>query len=415
MSAPGRMRLSPDQSKWLREGPLGKLLDVLDGNGEEARVVGGAVRNALFGFPRSEVDIATTAEPKTVVERVTAAGFKAVPTGIEHGTVTAVADGEPFEITTLREDIETDGRHAVVRFGRDWAKDAARRDFTINAFSLARDGTVHDYCDGLADIAAKRVRFIGDADRRIAEDYLRVLRFFRFFAAYDEGEPDRDSYLATARARDRLAQLSRERVRAEVLKLLAAPRAFDAMTAMADTGIYDRVFANAPELPALGKLAAIERSHGLKPDAVRRLAAVGVRIEEDAERLRERLRLSNDEYRRLASMADGWRQLSPVQGDAHAREVLYRIGADSYRDRVLLAFAHADPAEQGWDELLTLPERWTPPRFPLAAKDFIERGIEKGPALGRALANAENAWIAAGFPDDPQSLADIAATAFRSG
>lgn len=408
--AAAQKQLDADQVAFLRQKPLADVLTVLNGGGEETRVVGGAVRNLLLGLPLSEIDLASTAEPKTVIARVSAAGFKAVPTGIEHGTITVVAEGRPFEVTTLREDVETDGRHAVVRFGRDWKRDAERRDFTINAMSLGCDGTVNDYCGGLKDIAKRCVRFIGEPDQRIAEDYLRVLRFFRFFAAYGEGEPDAQGYLSCARARDRLSQLSRERIRAEILKLLAARRASEAMIAMADAGIYDRVFANAPELPALTRLMLIEASLEIEPDPVRRLAAVAVRIAEDAAHLRERLRLSNGEYKRLASMADRWWQLTPLSGESYARETLYRIGAEEYGDRALLSFAHAEAslADEAWGALLSLPARWTPPGFPLAADDFIRRGVEKGPRLGKALAAAEAAWIAAGFPEDAGALESIA-------
>jgi poly(A) polymerase len=404
--------LAADQAAFLQEKPLADVLAALNAGGEETRVVGGAVRNLLLGLPLTEIDLATTAQPKTAIDRVTAAGFKAVPTGIEHGTVTVVADGKPFEVTTLREDVETDGRHAVVRFGRDWKKDAERRDFTINAMSLGSDGVVHDYCGGLADIEQHRVRFIGNADQRIAEDYLRVLRFFRFFAAYGEGEPDRDGYLACARARDKLDKLSRERIRSEILKLLAAKRAPEAMTAMADTGIYDRIFANAPELPTLAKLALIEQSNEIAPDAVRRLAAVAVRLHDDADTLRERLRLSNEEYKRLASIGDRWWRLNPGSGEVYAKETLYRIGAEEFADRALISFAHSDAslADEGWGALLSLPQRWTPPRFPISADDFIQRGIEKGPKLGKALAAAEAAWIAEGFPEDAETLKKIADT-----
>jgi tRNA nucleotidyltransferase/poly(A) polymerase len=253
------------------------------------------------------------------------------------------------------------------------------------------------------------VRFIGDADQRIAEDYLRVLRFFRFFAAYAEGEPDRESYAACARARDKLGALSRERIRAEILKLLSARRAPEAMVAMADTGIYDRVFANAPELPALAKLALIEQSNEIAPDAVRRLAAVAVRVDEDAMHLRERLRLSNEEYKRLVSISDRWWQLTPARGETYARETLYRIGAEEYADRALISFAHsgASLADEKWGALLSLASRWTPPRFPLSADDFMKRGVEKGPKLGKALAAAEAAWIAANFPEDAAALKKI--------
>lgn len=414
-ASPAQRKLAAEDAAFLKEKPLSDVLAVLNGEGEETRVVGGAVRNLLLGLPVTEIDLATTAAPKAVIDRVTAGGFKAVPTGIEHGTITVVAEGKPFEVTSLREDVETDGRHAVVRFGRDWKKDAERRDFTINAMSLSSDGTVHDYCGGLADIEARRVRFIGDADRRIAEDYLRVLRFFRFFAAYGEGEPDAQGYVACARARPKLGALSRERIRAEIMKTLAARRADDAMTAMADAGIYDAVFANAPELPALSRLMLIEQSLEIETDAVRRLAAVAVRIDEDAMHLRERFRLSNEEYRRLYSMADRWWQLAPSSGEAYAKEMLYRIGPEEYADRALISFAHANVslADEQWGALLSLPKRWSAPKFPLSADDFIKRGVEKGPKLGRALASAEAAWIAADFPEDAAALHKIADGAAR--
>src|SRR5882757_3435460 len=223
-----------DDAPWLRSGPAARVLGLLNSGGEEARVVGGAVRNALLNIPIGDIDIATTALPDEVVRRAKAAGIKSVPTGIDHGTVTLVVDGQPFEVTTLREDTETYGRKAKVAFGRDWVRDAERRDFTINGLSVDADGIVHDHVGGLADIAARRVRFIGDPGQRIAEDYLRILRFFRFHAAYAAGEPDRAGYLACIGGRGGLAGLSAERIRMEMLKLMVAPGAVTAVVAMAD-------------------------------------------------------------------------------------------------------------------------------------------------------------------------------------
>src|SRR5436190_140938 len=231
-----------DDAPWLRSGPTARVLELLSGNGEEARVVGGAVRNALLKIPIGDVDIATTALSDEVIRRARAAGIKSVPTGIDHGTVTLVVDAQPFEVTTLREDTETFGRKAKVAFGRDWIRDAERRDFTINGLSVGADGVVHDYVGGLYDIAARRVRFIGDPDRRIAEDYLRILRFFRIHAAFGAGEPDREGYLACIRARAGLASLSAERVRMEMLKLMVAEGAAVAVTAMADGGLLLPIF-----------------------------------------------------------------------------------------------------------------------------------------------------------------------------
>src|SRR5712691_5869854 len=307
---------------WLDEPPLAGLLAVLDRDGEEARIVGGAVRNALLGEPHGDIDIATTALPQDVMRRVEAAGFKGVPTGIEHGTVTVVAAGRPYEVTTLREDVETFGRHAKVAFGRDWKRDAERRDFTMNALSASRDGTVHDYVGGIADIAARRVRFIGDAARRIAEDYLRILRFFRFHAAYGEGLPDRAGLDACIRARDGLDRLSRERVRMELVKLLVAPHVVPTLATMTEAGLLEQVVGGVPLLASFANMVKLEAVLAFPAQAVRRLGALAVAVTEDAERLRERLRLANAEYERLASMADGWWHLSRELGEKGGRALL---------------------------------------------------------------------------------------------
>jgi poly(A) polymerase len=395
---------------WLREPPLRDLLAALDGAGEEARVVGGAVRNALLQEPLGDIDIATTALPDEVIRRVQAVGFKAVPTGIEHGTVTVVAAGRPFEVTTLREDVETFGRHAKVEFGRDWRRDAERRDFTMNALSASRDGVVHDYAGGLADIAARRVRFIGDAGQRIAEDYLRILRFFRFHAAYGEGTPDPVGLAACIEARAGLERLSRERVRMEMLKLVVARHAVSALAVMTETGLLEQVLGGVPLLASFANLVKLERALALEPDAIRRLGALAVSVAEDAERLRERLRLANAEYERLASMADHWWQISRRWDERQGRELLYRLGRERFTDRVLLAWTRSSEGadDPSWRALATLPARWSAPAFPLKAADFMARGVPKGPRLGAVLAAAEAAWIAAGFPYETAALAAIA-------
>jgi poly(A) polymerase len=395
---------------WLREAPLRDILAALDRAGEEARVVGGAVRNALLGEPHGDIDIATTASPPEVIRRVEAAGFKAVPTGVEHGTVTVVADGRPFEVTTLREDVETFGRHATVAFGRDWKRDAERRDFTMNALSATRDGTIYDYVGGLGDIEARRVRFIGDAATRIAEDYLRILRFFRFHAAYGEGAPDPTGLAACIGGRAGLEQLSRERVRMETLKLLVAKHAVPTLALMAETGLLEQVLGGVPLLASYANMIKLEAALALAPDPVRRLGALSVSVVEDAARLRERLRLANAEYERLASMADGWWQISAGWAEHDGRILLYRLGPERFTDRVLLAWTRAreGAADQSWHPLATLPARWDAPAFPLKAADFIARGVPKGPRLGAALRAAEEAWIAAEFPADTAMVAAIA-------
>ncbi|HEY4922678.1 MAG TPA: CCA tRNA nucleotidyltransferase [Xanthobacteraceae bacterium] len=402
-------RRLPD-STWLAAGALAHVLAVLDHAGEEARVVGGAVRDALLGQTSGEVDIATTAVPDTVIERARAAGFKAVPTGIDHGTVTVIVDGEPFEVTTLRADVETYGRKAKVAFGRDWKVDAERRDFTMNALSVDRAGEIFDYVGGLADIDARRVRFIGKAEKRIAEDYLRILRFFRFHATYGQGAPDPDGLKACIDGREGLAQLSRERVRMELIKLLRAAHATPTLAVMTEAGLLEMVLGGVPLLASFENTCKVEKAIGIVGDPVRRLGALGVAVVEDAERLWQRLRLTNSEHARLASIGEGWKEIDPAQGEAAARELIYRLGPDRYLDRVLVAWARSPDgaADEMWKNLATLPARWTAPTFPLKAKDFTRRGIEKGPRLGAVIAAAEEAWIAASFPVDQAALAALA-------
>ena len=408
--------LDPGQAMLLADDRLSRLLETLNGGGEETRVVGGAVRNALLNLPVAEVDLATTMPPDETVRRARAAGFHPVPTGVEHGTVTVVIDGKPFEVTTLREDVETDGRHAKVKFGRDWRRDAERRDFTMNALSLKGGGTVVDFVGGLEDLAARRIRFIGNAETRIREDYLRILRFFRFHASYGEGLMDAAGLAACIRLKDGLSALSRERIRAELMKLLMGRRAVPALAAMSEAGILGAVLGGVPLLASYSNLVKAEIAAGQPKDAVRHLGALGVFIVEDAERLKERLRLANAEYDRLRSMGDRWWRISPEAGEQAAKALLYRAGPEHYRDRVLVALARsqAKDDDRAWLDLAALPDRWTAPKFPLAAKDFIERGVAKGPALGAALSRAEAAWIAAGFPAEPAKLDAIADAAAKA-
>ena len=394
---------------WLKDGALARLLSLLDCDGEEARVVGGAVRNALMRLPFAEIDVATTAVPDEVTRRAAAAGLKAIPTGAEHGTVTVVIDGKPFEVTTLRVDIETYGRKAKVSFGRDWAKDAARRDFTINALSVSADGKIHDYVGGLADIAAHKVRFIGEPAQRIAEDYLRILRFFRFHAWYAHGPPDAAGLHACVVARAGLETLSRERVRMELMKLLVAPRATPTLAVMAETGILGTVLGGVPLLASFENMAKVEAAIGAPADAVQRLGALGVATMEDAERLSERLRLSNAEFERLMALEYWWR-VKPAAGEHAARVLLYQLGTKSFVDRALVAWSRSDAgaADAAWRQLATLAQRWIAPMFPLKAQDFLSRGVPKGPPMGAALRAAEQAWVDADFPDDRAAIEAIA-------
>lgn len=383
---------------WATPG-LAPLLAVLNGGGEEARVVGGAVRNSLLGLPVTDVDIATTAVPQEVAARASRAGLKAVPTGIEHGTVTVVSGHHGYEVTTLREDVETDGRRAVVRFGRSWQHDAERRDFTLNALYAAADGTVLDLVGGLADLEARKVRFIGSPEARIREDYLRILRLFRFHAAYGAGAVDGAAFSGAVRLRQGLLSLSHERVRAEVLKLLLAPGAATTLATMSDAGLIQPLIGGIADARAFARLVEIEakwRAEGwnVPPDAIRRLAVLALRVPDDADRLRGKLRLSNAEVRRLALMAG---PVPEMGDDSAAQAFIYRTGADAARDRALLAAARG---RVGMEQIGQLATHWTVPRPPFSADDLMALGLKPGRALGAALRRAEVAWIDAGFPED---------------
>jgi poly(A) polymerase len=402
-----------DDAGWLVRGEAAPLLKVLDNRGEEARIVGGAVRNALLRLPVDEIDIATTAPPEEVVRRVEAAGWKTVPTGIEHGTVTVLIAGKAFEVTTLRRDVETYGRKAKVVFGRDWLADATRRDFTINALSLSANGQLHDYVGGVADLAARRVRFIGDPTQRIAEDYLRILRFFRFHAWYGEGAPDAEGLHACIRERAGIDSLSRERIRTELLKLLLAPHAAPTLALMTEIGLLGSVLGGVALLASFENVVKVEAAAAIESDAVRRLGALAVWVAEDAERIGQRLRLSNVETERLIAL-ERWWQVAPTLGGMSARERLYRLGPRHFVDQVLVAWSRsaASTADPAWRALAELPRTWSAPEFPLRAADFMARGFAAGPALGAVMRAAEQAWIAADFPADAaaiQAIADRAA------
>lgn len=391
--------------KLLDDPRLTTLFAALATTGGETRVVGGAVRDALFGRTPHEIDLATTALPEAVLKAAAAAGLKGVPTGLEHGTVTIIVAGTPYEVTTLREDVETDGRYAKVRFGGDFEQDACRRDFTVNALSLTADGVLHDYTGGLDDIAARRIRFIGDPAQRIAEDYLRVLRFFRFNASHGEGAFDRAGLHEAIVAREHLARLSRERVRAEIVKLLPAARAPLVMRAMSQAGVIEVILGMG--YPArLERLADFEAALGAAPDAILRLAAFAVVIEEDADRLRARLRLSNDEYARLTAAARTLAALHGIERPppvSHLREMLFLCGARYACDALALAFAQsgAAPDDPAWLEAARYLAHTPAPEFPIKGADLIARGVAPGKGLGAALKTLQAKWIRAGFPRDP--------------
>jgi poly(A) polymerase len=393
-------------AEWLNRPETQAVFAALAARGHLGRAVGGAVRNALAGRPVADVDIATDARPGEVMRAAEAAGLKAIPTGLAHGTVTVVAGERPYEITTLRTDVETHGRRATVAFTDDWAEDARRRDFTLNALYCGADGTLFDPLCGFPDLAARRVRFIGDARQRIREDYLRILRFFRLTADFAEGPADVEGLAACVGERAGLAVLSAERVRVEFLRLLAAPRGAEIAALMQDYGLLPSVLGAAPRPALLARLAAIEAAVGHPPDPVLRLAALAVEIPEDAERLRERLRLSNDETAKLLRAAGRGAGLGPPGPEAYARAWLYRHGATAYRERLLLDWARsgASPDSEAWRRRFDLPDRWQPPRFPLSGADVLAQGIPAGRRVGETLRALEEWWIAGDFAADESAL-----------
>ena len=397
-------------ASFLAEPALTRLLATLNGEGEETRIVGGAVRNLLLGEKASDVDLATTALPAETIRRGRKAGFKAVPTGIEHGTVTLISGGASFEVTTLRRDVETDGRRAKVVFGRDFAEDALRRDFTINALGLDRDGRVHDYSTGLADLAARRVRFIGDAETRIREDYLRILRFFRFHARYGDGAPDDDGLRACIAGREGLGGLSRERVRAELMKLLVAPGAASTLGAMAGAGLLMPVIGSVPHL---ARFAAIAGEGGEPVYPAFRLAALAVSVREDAPRLRERLRLSNEEFdriERIALAAEGLGGQAEPTSLARLRHVADRAGSAAAAAALVMLSASAG-TESGREVQELIGQLGRTPAFLPRGQDVLARGVPKGEAIGQVLAKTRRIWIEAGCPagrDEQFALLDAA-------
>lgn len=360
-------------------------------DGDGARAVGGAIRNTLLGEPVEDVDIATSAPPDVVMARARAAGLHAVPTGIDHGTVTLIADHVGYEVTTLRADTETDGRRAVVAFTRDWDQDAARRDFTMNAIYADADGRLHDPMGGVADALARRVRFILDPETRIREDYLRILRFFRFHARYGNGRPDEAGLSACVALQEGLDRLSRERIGQEFLKLLAARGAPQTVALMAETGILTRVIGHGGRPDALARIRA-DGAGSVEPTV-----ALAVLSDADGEVLQASLKLANREREFVDLVRALAGRLGPVPGTAAVKEAVYRHGnaAVSQGLRVAAALAAAP-----LPETFKVASEWTAPQFPVRGRDLIAGGMPPGPEVGRRLAELEAAWIAGGFGED---------------
>ncbi|WP_086994243.1 CCA tRNA nucleotidyltransferase [Rhizobium sullae] len=400
---------------WFQDLRLQRVFALLNADGGEGRVVGGAVRNSLMGIPVSDIDVATTLTPDTVTQRAKADGIKAIPTGVEHGTVTLVIEGKPFEVTTLRTDVETDGRRAKVAFSTNWQADAERRDFTINALYMNSKGEVVDLVGGLADIEKRNIRFIGDATARIAEDYLRILRFFRFFAHYGSGRPDAEGLRACSAARSKLSTLSSERVWSELRKLLAAEDPGRALLWMRQVAVLSEVLPETEKwgIDAIPALVATEKALSWKPDPLLRLASIVPPDAERLERMAVRLRFSNAE----AAYFRAWAAARPVDDEMSAAafdRLLYRNGAEGIATRLKLALAVARGKAEGNMEEMSRSARlgkllaqalaWRKPKFPIGGGDVISTGIPAGPRVGETLAKLESQWVDENFAADRAAL-----------
>jgi poly(A) polymerase len=407
------------QAPWLRAPETRAVLDALKAAGFEARVVGGAVRNTLLARPVADIDIATTALPEQTITAAKAAGLKTIPTGLQHGTITVIADHVPFEVTTLRTDVETDGRHARVAFTADWAADAGRRDFTINALYCDASGTIQDPIGGLTDIEPPRIRFIGDATARIREDYLRILRFFRFTAEYTDGTLDTAGLAACEAERTGLARISSERIQVELLKLLVAPNAQPVLVIIHARGFLRELLGDedtrthSDGIHVFARIIEIEKHLQSAPCAILRLAALlpqpveGGAIDALAKAVATRLRLSNADRDFLLSAVTPAIGHTPVPNANLARAALHAGGAARFQARVLLAWAHRQSAPTDapdWTSLYRLPERWTPPVFPLSGDDLIAAGLSPGPDLGAQLDAMQAWWYDHGLEPDRQTV-----------
>lgn len=395
------------RASWLNEADTRAVMAALAADGGTARFVGGSVRNALLGEPVLDIDIATNETPERASALLAAKGIKVVPTGIAHGTVTAVTPTRHFEITTLRVDVKSHGRHADVAFTEDWQADAERRDFTMNALYADADGTVHDPLgQGRADLKARRVRFIGEAEARIREDYLRILRFFRIHAWYGADEPDGAGLKACADLREGLRQLSGERVRDELLKTAAADNAGAAFRQMAAAGILSVVLPEASRLDRFEKLVDIEANQLFTVTPVLRLASMLDLDEGGVGALAERLRLSNKDRDRVSKALNDKTKIVSYLSMRELHRALYIMGPELFKDRVMLGWANDRKGHNAfqWRALLAMADSWSKPEFPLTGAMIKAAGVPEGPEIGRVWREVEEWWIDADFTDDEFSI-----------
>ncbi|MCX8504871.1 MAG: CCA tRNA nucleotidyltransferase [Beijerinckiaceae bacterium] len=379
---------------------LHRLLALLSSEGDRALIVGGAVRNSLMGYPIGDIDIATTVRPERIIARAGVAGMRAIPTGFAHGTVTVIVDAQSYEVTTLREDIDTDGRHATVIFGDDFKKDAARRDFTMNALYADNSGFIHDYVGGLEDILYRRVKFIGDAKTRIQEDYLRILRFFRFSADYGEGKLDPDGLAAIIEQKEGLQTLSAERLKNELLKVLLARKTVPILTTMTHIGIFDLILQLPTNVNAIAGL--LQRDPGA--DALLRLAAFCIHKPDDALILKSLLKLSNAETDRLTNIGTALMRLSATARPIAAstiRRMAFRLGRRTLTDALVIDAARRNSSI---DPASLSAAGSAPVMSPFTGSMLLKRGVPQGRKIGEIIQRAEESWMAADFPSDAGQL-----------
>lgn len=397
-------KLEPSKNPWMTSAKTRAVMDALG----EARFVGGVVRNALMGHEVGDIDIATPLTPEEVTMKLEAAKLKAVPTGIEHGTVTAISNGRPYEVTTLRRDVSTDGRRAVVAFTKDWAEDAQRRDFTMNALYADATGEVFDTVGGVADLKAGRVRFVGDPTTRIREDYLRILRLFRFHAWYGKGELDSKALRAAAAEKAGLAQLSGERIAKEMLKLLTAEDPVPVLRSMAASGILSEVIPGELNIARLERLVAIDANNFFAPDSILRLAALLPDRAAAANEIADCWKLSNADRDRLTDLGGNTEKIVSYLSIKEVRRLLYKLGIARFKARVFLKWAE-DPKESNfiqWRALLAMADAWERPKFPLDGGNVMAAGVPQGPLIGKILGEVEDWWIDSDFIEDEFSLAE---------
>lgn len=399
------------QRPWMTAPETAAVFDALEaaGGADCARFVGGCVRNAVLGAPIADIDIATTLTPDAVIAALKAARIKPVPTGVDHGTVTAVCQGKPFEVTTLRRDVETDGRRAVVAFTTDWLEDALRRDFTLNSLYATRDGAIFDPTGhGVADAKAGRIVFVGEPQQRLREDHLRSLRFFRFLAWYGKGEPDAAALAAITALKDPVASLPAERISAELLKLLAADDPRAAVRLMGETGVLEVILPGPLDVARFEALVEVESDQLFETEAVLRLAALLAGDQLAAGKLAERLRLSNTDRDRITAALSPTPELKSWMSPREIRRAVYRAGAATFRDRAKLAWAGASSTATTpqWRGMIALGDGWSRPAFPLTGDDVVKAGVPKGPMVGQVLREVEDWWIDHDFLDDKLSAVE---------